>query len=337
MARILERDDYKLFESLVSLTQKEMHRMLSKYVKARYTKYRIHKDYIVGIGDIPIALVAHMDTVYKTPVKNLYYDEKKGTIWSPEGLGADDRAGIFAIIKIIESGLRPSVIFTTDEEVGGLGASALSEKECPIPNLKYLIQLDRRGMNDCVFYECHNPLFTEYIESFGFIEQYGSFSDISFLCPEWEICGVNLSVGYFDEHSVIETLYVPALLDTIKKVKTMLKANDIPTFEYKELPSSYSRWFRQYCGYDEIVSTETDLIFCENCNHLFGDYEVIPVKGADGTTKFYCPDCIVGHVDWCEKCREPYEIKGGTPAGLCEDCIKKENKSVDVQGNTGTV
>lgn len=330
MMHVMEKDEYKLFENLVGLSQKEMHRLLSKYVRTRYTQFIVRKDYIVGIGDIPIALVAHMDTVYKTPVQNLYYDQKKGTMWSPEGLGADDRAGIFAIIKILESGLRPSVIFTTDEEVGGLGASALSEKKCPIPDLKYLIQLDRRGTNDCVFYDCYNPEFTKYVESFGFSEQYGSFSDISFLCPEWEKCGVNLSVGYTDEHSVTETLYVPALFDTIEKVMKMLVVTDIPDFKYAELPSSYSRWFRQYCGYDDVVEIESNINFCENCNRVFSDYELIPVKGADGTTKYYCPDCIVGHVDWCEKCREPYEVKGGTPAGLCQDCINKEKENANV-------
>ena len=74
--RILEKDDYQLFERLVSLT----HKAMTKYLKSKYSQVKITKDYIVAIGDIPIALVAHMDTVYKTPVKNLYYDEKKNLI-----------------------------------------------------------------------------------------------------------------------------------------------------------------------------------------------------------------------------------------------------------------
>lgn len=321
--RIMEKSDYQIFERLVSLSQKEMHKAMSKYLRAKYSQVKVTKDYIVAIGDIPIGLVAHMDTVFKTPVKNLYYDQSKGILWSPEGLGADDRAGIFAIIKIIESGLRPSIIFTTDEEIGGVGAATLAETECPIPVLKYLIQLDRRGTNDCVFYDCYNSDFIEYIESFGFVEHYGSFSDISFLCPEWKVCGVNLSVGYEDEHSIAETCNISALYDTIKKVKKMLHETDIPTFEYKEYPYAYSRWFYSY---DDVLDLGGNM-YCAGCRRLFNEYELIPTKGAEGKLKYFCPDCLVGRVEWCHNCNEAYEIiDHKTDTGLCEDCKNKENK-----------
>ena len=149
--RVLSDSDYKLFERLVSLSQKELKKAMSQYLKAKYDNVIFTKDYLVAIGDIPVALVAHLDTVYRTPVSNLYYDQRKGVLWSPDGLGADDRAGIFAVLKILQDGYRPSVIFTTDEEKGGVGASALAMNPCPIPNLKYMIELDRRGSNDCVF------------------------------------------------------------------------------------------------------------------------------------------------------------------------------------------
>ena len=89
------------------------------------------KDYICAEGVIPIALVAHMDTVFFKPATTIYYDRQKNTMWSPMGLGADDRAGVFAIIQILQSGLRPHIIFTTDEEKGCLGAEALAKTECP--------------------------------------------------------------------------------------------------------------------------------------------------------------------------------------------------------------
>ena len=33
-----------------------------------------------------------------------------------------------------------------------------------------MIELDRRGKNDCVFYDCYCPDFIEYVEQFGFEE-----------------------------------------------------------------------------------------------------------------------------------------------------------------------
>ena len=215
----LNRNEFKLFESLASLTQNSMRRALYSYLKKRYKNVIVAPEYLYAVGEIPIALVAHMDTVFSSPPKDIYYDERKGVCWSPDGLGADDRAGIFAILTILKHGYRPSIIFTTDEEIGAVGASQLVEDiKTPESELKYIIQLDRRGTNDCVFYNCDNRDFVEYIEKFGFIETFGSFSDISVICPTWGIAGVNLSIGYENEHTTNEILRVGAMLNTIKKV-----------------------------------------------------------------------------------------------------------------------
>ena len=312
--RVLSEKDYRLFERLVSLSQKEMHKAMAQYLKSKYNKVIVKKDYIVAIGDIPIALVAHMDTVFKTPVSDLYYDQRKGVLWSPEGLGADDRAGIFAILKVLQDGLKPSVIFTTDEELGGVGAAALAQETCPIPGLKYMIQLDRRGTNDCVFYDCYCPEFIDYVESFGFCERYGSFSDISFLMPEWKICGVNLSVGYEDEHSYTEILNINPLFDTIRKVKQMLQDEDIPEFTYDEITLASSPWWSKENIYGQ---------HCSKCKTLHSEYELFPVKGMDGRVKYYCPDCIVGNVEWCEECNEAFEIEDPSKESKkCKECAE---------------
>lgn len=312
--RVLHDKDYRLFEKLVSLNEKQMVQAMTQLIKSKYDNVIATKDYIIAIGDIPIALVAHMDTVFKFPVSDLYYDQKKGVLWSPEGLGADDRAGIFAIIKILQDGLRPSVILTTGEEDGGVGACAICERypDCPIPGLKYMIQLDRHGTNDCVFYDCYCPEFVDYVESFGFCERWGSFTDISFLMPEWQIVGVNLSVGYEDEHSKQEILCINPLFDTIKKVKKMLTETNIPDFVYDEIVAAQSTWWKKAGNWFGQ--------HCSKCKKLHSEYELFPVLGLDGKTKFYCPDCIVGNVEWCDMCGEPFEIKEHTGKKLCREC-----------------
>ena len=312
--RVLPEKDYRLFEKLVSLSEKEMVRAMTQLIKSKYDNVIATKDYIIAIGDIPIALVAHMDTVFKFPVSDLYYDQRKGVLWSPEGLGADDRAGIFAIIKILQDGLRPSVILTTGEEDGGVGACAICDKypECPIEGLKYMIQLDRRGTNDCVFYDCYCPEFVDYVESFGFCERWGSFTDISFLMPQWQTVGVNLSVGYEDEHSKQEILNINPLFDTIKKVKKMLTEQEIPDFKYDELVAANSAWWKK--------AGEWFGQHCSKCKKIHSEYELFPVLGLDGKTKFYCPDCIVGNVEWCDMCGEPFEVKEHTGKKLCKAC-----------------
>lgn len=130
--------------------------------------------------------------------------------------------------------MRPTIILCQDEEAGCLGALELVKTipVCPV-DLKYLIELDRAGYDDCVFYDCANKEFIKYVESCGFTYDVGSFSDISILAPAWGIAAVNLSIGYDNEHSYGEILHVDWMYKTIGKVVAlMLSDNKAPKFEY---------------------------------------------------------------------------------------------------------
>ena len=317
--QVLSPNDLKLFKNLLEASPEKLMRMLNRILCGRYSNLTYTGDYLYAIGDIPIGLVAHVDTVFPEPPEDIYYDREKGVMWSPQGLGADDRAGVFAILKIIQSGLRPTVIFTTNEEVGGLGAAQLVKDfpECPISNLKYLIQLDRRGTNDCVFYDCYNEDFITYVESFGFIEAFGTFSDIAELCPAWNVVGVNLSIGYENEHTRYETLHLKPWMATIEKVKRMLKEKDIPDFEYIEYSYSYNgtKW-----GYDEKYKDWYDYTphyRCKSCGKSFCEYEVIPTRNKNKKIVYYCPDCCVDNVTWCLDCGTAYEKKKMSACPKC--------------------
>jgi di/tripeptidase len=224
-------------KKLCKLTQSQLKDMLYDYLLGQYKKVIKTNDYILAEGTLPICLVAHLDTVFKQPPREIFYDQFEKVMWSPQGLGADDRAGVYAILEIISNGYKPSVIFTTDEEMGAEGARKLIKDypECPFQDLKAMIELDRRGCLDCVFYECDNPDFEEYIEEFGFVTNAGIFSDISVIAPEWGIAAVNLSVGYLDEHSLVERLYIEDLENTIQKVKCILDKS-ISMLNYAYIP-----------------------------------------------------------------------------------------------------
>lgn len=316
------------------MTQNQVRWGMYNYLKNKYKTIEHTKDYIYCVGDIPIALVAHMDTVHKTPVVDMFYDQQKNVVWSPQGLGADDRAGIFAIMAIVKTGLRPHIILTTDEETGGVGACSLAMEENPFPELKYMIELDRRGTNDCVFYDVYNEKFIEYIESFGFVENYGSFSDICMLSPEWKVVSVNLSVGYHNEHTLCEYLHVGSLMATIQKVVKMLMVSEIPDFEYIEMPPYYSGYntdgkYAALWANSALLksvgttATASSKAHCSCCFTPMSEYELFPVKGVNKETIYMCPDCIVDHADWCPVCGEAFEIKHANISGLCPDCEEK--------------
>ena len=208
---------------------------LYDYLKQKEMSPFFEDGFVYAKGDIPILLVAHMDTVFKEPPKRLFYDISKDMIYSPDsGIGGDDRCGIYAIMKILKR-YKPHVLFTEDEEIGCIGALKAVDK-LDKPNVKYIIELDRRGSNDCVFYECGNREFMHYVESFGFVTENGIYSDISVLGSEWNIAAVNLSSGYYHEHTDREYIIFHELKNNINRVQRMLNDYEqVPYFDYQEI------------------------------------------------------------------------------------------------------
>ena len=327
--KIIKGNDYQILERLISLSQKTVKKTVSSFLKDKYPKVVETNDYIYAEGSIPIALVAHLDTVFEKDKEDrsfLYYDTRKGVMWNPNGAGFDDRAGVFAILKIIRDGYRPHVIFTTDEEIGAIGATILTEDshKSPFKELKYVIELDRANEVDCVFYDCYNEEFIDFVEQYGFLEAWGTFSDIDVICSEWGIAGVNLSIGYKDEHTTSETLNVNAMFSTIKKVEKMLEEHEkAEFFKYIPSPYSYRHWWKNTApGYDDeyMYYYGGMTVKCAKCGQFIDEWESIPVKQTDGGTKYYCCDCIADqNVGWCYNCGEAYE-KDADNNGLCKDC-----------------
>lgn len=232
------------------MEEPKIQKILIEYLISQKYKVYSGNGYIYAEGDLPICLLAHVDTVFNIKPYDFYFDKQRGVLFAPDtGLGADDRAGIYAILTIINSGFKPSVIFTDGEERGGLGAKALvgALPHCPFKECKALIQLDRQGKNDCVFYDCDNEKFEKLINTYGFKTDIGSFTDISVIAPAWGIAAVNLSVGYYWEHTRAEYLNIYELDKTIMRLEKMLKdCSKWANYEY--IPFDYSKIAKKY-GY----------------------------------------------------------------------------------------
>lgn len=311
---------FSIFSSLVKLPYNQVLSVVYNYLNKHYKEVHKGSKYVYAIGNIPVALVAHADTVFQKPPDEIFYDQKQKVIWGgSNGLGADDRAGIFAILEIINRGYCPHVIITTDEELGSIGARTLiTEVKEPFAEIKYFIELDRRGRDDCVFYQCDNKEFSDYISSFGFIEKTGTFSDISEICPAWRIAGVNLSIGYVDEHTYSERLYVNYMYETIEKVVKLLEdADNITAFEYNSMTP-----FEYYQKSSRLDSWCNGAILrCHKCGAKNEDYEMFYVQEQDGSNRFWCPDCVSTKAGWCEICGEPFETTANNTK-FCYDCLE---------------
>lgn len=328
--QILKPNEVKCLEQICALRQDQLIKVMKKYLEKYYTSIISTNDYIIAIGDIPIGLVAHMDTVFPNPPEELYYDQKKNVMWAITGAGFDDKAGVYAIIRLLKKGYKPTIILTTDEEQGAIGADKLVTKYLESPTeLKYIIQLDRRGSKDCVFYDCANVQFEKYVESFGFKTNWGTFSDISVICPMWGIAGVNLSIGYENEHSTSEHLFVQAMLSTIAKVEKMLKdVNNVDKFIYIENQNKYL-WNPAYGvtkeEWEDWVNSSS-IKECAYCGYSDYDFNMIPVKMANLKPQYVCPECAASseQIHWCPECGEAYiDFTQSEEDKICIDCEEK--------------
>ena len=181
-------------ESIVRLTQKELKQQVKLELEEMGYKPISKKGFLYAEGEHPVLLVAHLDTVHKTPVQSICYSTDGRVMMSPEGIGGDDRCGVYMILEIIKSA-RCHVLFCEDEEIGCQGARAFANSKIR-PQVNYIVEMDRRGSNDAVFYRCANPDFTDFVCGFGFDHALGSFSDICAVAPRLGVAAVNISAGY---------------------------------------------------------------------------------------------------------------------------------------------
>lgn len=240
----------KPLEYFLRPTQKELFARLRSAYKGRIDVCR--DSYILVRGEAPVLLVAHLDTVHPQPVKQICRTDDGGILMSPQGIGGDDRCGVYALNAIYEqSEAKPWLLFTCDEETGGIGAGTFCAKHrngrLPkgIGQLKLIIEIDRKGRDDAVYYGCDNKGFEDYITGKGFRTSYGSFSDISYIAPELGIAAVNLSAGYYDAHTLHEHINRKQLEDTVRKVIEIVAESMDPGFPRYEYVEAY-----HHCGRD---------------------------------------------------------------------------------------
>lgn len=257
-------------QQILPLTQYQLFHFICKAYKGNYIASK--KNFIFVKGVAPILLVAHLDTVHNEPVKQICASDDGNILMSPQGIGGDDRCGIYALNKIYEmSAVKPFLLFTCNEEVGGIGAkvfcNCLRDKflSSLCNSFKLIIEIDRKGNNDAVYYDCVNPNFEHYISSKGFQTALGSFSDISLIAPTLGVAAVNLSAGYYNPHTLHEFINLQELNSTINCVVDIVAdsvKDDFPKFQYLEY-YDFDGYWNDYAFENEPVPCEYEQIYSE--------------------------------------------------------------------------
>ena len=274
----------KILEKFLKPTQKELFgNLCGLYGKNCGRKNK----YIFVEGKAPVMLVAHLDTVHKQPVRDICTTRNGNILMSPQGIGGDDRCGVYALVNIHErSAVKPHLLFTCDEEIGGIGADWFCQdyanQKLPesLREIKAIVEIDRRGSRDAVYYDCANADFEKYITGKGFKTDYGSFSDISYIAPEMGVAAVNLSSGYYNAHTLSEYINraeIDAVIDKVVGIVSDSNKKDFPKFEYVEsyMTKHYYYDWGDYekKTYAELVPKKMSEEYLELYDSLiFGDY-----------------------------------------------------------------
>lgn len=236
------------FIGICKLTQPEVKAYMKKYLTD--LKYDVIEEdgFLYAKGDVPVLLVAHMDTVHKEQCYNVFINN--GRISSTQGIGGDDRCGVYIISEIVKE-KRCSVLLCEDEEKGGIGARKFTKTDY-INNLgvNYMIEFDRKGNCDAVFYSCDNKDFTDFVlDATGFEKSIGSFSDISVLMPVAKLAAVNLSSGYYNAHTTTEYVIMADMETTIDAAMTLIDSECDKPFEYVAKKWDYVSYPKSGGGY----------------------------------------------------------------------------------------
>ena len=293
----------KTFKEICQMSQEKVKAYMHEYLKNNQYEVINEDGFLYAKGDVPVLVMAHMDTVHKLPCTMIV--EVGDKISSPQGIGGDDRCGIFIIMNLIKE-LRCSVLLCEDEEKGMIGARKFTKtKWLNDIEANYIIEFDRRGSHDAVFYNCANEKFTEFVtKNTGYISAWGSFSDISTVAPAAGIAAVNLSCGYYNAHTTDEYVVYNEMMHTLDVAKKLIQTES-EAFEYIEKKRTYSYGNYNYSNmtFDGYYDSLDRYLGSNNKNkkrnkfleYMINDMEVeleVVWTDADGCE---CTDCVSGN------------------------------------------
>lgn len=245
-------------------------------------------NYFVIVGHSETLFVSHLDNAVKQKLKVTKETIIEGgkEIVKTDGftiLGADDKTGVVIMINMILNRIPGNYFFFIGEEVGTIGSLLYyKEKQDLISTFKRCVAFDRKGYGSIIVrqkgvYGC-SPEFTKALSkefkrnNMDFKpDLYGVGTDsASFfgLIPE---C-VNLSVGYFDEHTYKErqdmdymielcsatvninwenlpTVRIPKNWDTKKPEIVNTKENHLPLYKLQNIFSDIYKLMRSKLKY----------------------------------------------------------------------------------------
>ena len=239
-----------------SRNERAMKKFIKGYVKKHIPGVTFRSDHVGnlymtrGISETYPCIVAHLDQVQREHSKDFKAIETEDIIfgYSPknrkrEGLGADDKNGIWIALKCLEKYECIKVAFFVSEEIGCVGSRGadLSFFE----DTRFVIEPDRRGFENLITdisYTslCSNDFLRDIgFERFGYKEESGMMTDVLELKERGlGVSCINLSCGYYEPHTHEEFTVKKDLLNCLRLVEHIIE-NCQSVYPHENLDSGY--------------------------------------------------------------------------------------------------
>lgn len=272
----------KLLKQLFSIhspsgNERKMVRFLTWWIKTNVPGIAIETDkmgnlYVrKGEADSYPCIVAHTDQVQKTHSKDFQAIETEDIIFGfslnhrqQEGLGADDKVGIWIALRCLKKFDTLKAAFFVQEERGCIGSS-----QCEMQffdDCKYVIQCDRRNGNDLItnigWTELCSQKFIQDLEAekFGYKETQGAMTDVLQLKENGlKVSAINLSCGYYEPHTDQEFIMKAEVLNCLAFVEHIITNL---TKTYPHIADDYG-YLKGMDDYDLWAEEESEMAYDE--------------------------------------------------------------------------
>lgn len=207
---------------------------LPNAIEGKGDNQKSHYVYIPGTREDRILLSAHADTIWDSYYKK-FADVKPELVFEDGvfknanescGIGADDRAGCAMLWALRNSG--HSLLILDGEEHGKIGARYLRKSNRKlfreINRHRMILELDTRGTNLCLLTQVdYTNKFANYAMNELKVkhDNFKGGSDLQILCHK--VCGINIGVGYYKQHSYAEYLKLEDWENSLSCVSEFLK------------------------------------------------------------------------------------------------------------------
>ena len=244
--------------------EKKMKRFIRKWISENLPEAVVTNDktgnlYITkGESSSYPCIVAHLDQVQNSHSRDFVALEAGDIIIgyssksrSQQGLGADDKNGIWVCLKCLLKYDAIKVALFVSEEVGCVGSSGANMKF--FNDVRFVLQCDRRGAHDLItdasWVELCSKEFVNAIQPqlFGYKETSGLMTDVMTLKENGlGVSCVNISCGYYEPHTDTEFTSISDLNNCLAFVEHIFDTcvEDRYPHEY-----TYTPYSSKYAGY----------------------------------------------------------------------------------------